>query len=343
MGATLEHPLESLETSKWFKLICGASFQDLEVIRSLTLVYTLAGADCLDLSADPAVIETVRQTLELAESLAEQAWQRGYLYSGKPWLMVSLNDGEDVHFRKANFNPQNCPDDCERPCEKICPIDAINTQGVIKDKCYGCGRCIVVCPLELIEAQSQPAIEPDLILKQIEKGYIQAIEIHTQVGHQVQFAQLWDKIRPHHNRLKVLAISCPEDPEAIAYLQEIYQMITPLQCPLVWQTDGRPMSGDIGKGTTHATIAYAQRLGESKLPGYIQLAGGTNSYTVEKLKALGLRNQISGVAYGSYARSIVGKLLTTLDLSSMNKKVPNSLWQATQVAHELVAQFKQTA
>ena len=56
----------------------------------------------------------------------------------------------------------------------------------------------------------------------------------------------------------------------------------------MWQTDGRPMSGDIGKGTTHAAIRLAQKVLASDVSGYVQLAGGTNQYTALKLKALGL-------------------------------------------------------
>ncbi|MGD1921644.1 MAG: LdpA C-terminal domain-containing domain, partial [Pleurocapsa sp.] len=58
---------------------------------------------------------------------------------------------------------------------------------------------------------------------------------------------------------------------------------------------------------------------QAVLPVYIQLAGGTNDHTVEKLKRsqmLRRFNQddrvksVAGVAYGSYARTI---LLSTLD------------------------------
>jgi hypothetical protein len=85
----------------------------------------------------------------------------------------------------------------------------------------------------------------------------------------------------------------------------------------VWQTDGRPMSGDIGKvcggvggwvgmhihthtclyihthtlththahtqGTAHPSIKLARKvldiLDAHELPGHVQLAGGTNAYT----------------------------------------------------------------
>ncbi|MEG4963954.1 4Fe-4S ferredoxin, partial [Microcoleus sp. K4-C2] len=50
------HPLNSLKSGHWFKLICGASFQHLPAVRNLTLAYTLAGADCIDVAADPAAV-----------------------------------------------------------------------------------------------------------------------------------------------------------------------------------------------------------------------------------------------------------------------------------------------
>ena len=305
----MEHPLESLQKGKWFKLICGASFQDLAVIRSLALVYGLAGADCIDVAADLAVIETVRESLAKVKSLSKQAEKKGYPISqGLPWLMVSLNDGEDLHFRKASFNPSQCPPECPRPCEKICPVGAIDQQGVLEQKCYGCGRCLPICPLQLIQAHPHPA-NPEIICAEITKGHIQAIEIHTQVGHQAEFATLWKKIKPYQSDLKLLAISCQDHPDAVPYLEQIYEKISPLKCELLWQTDGRAMSGDIGRGTTHRAIYYAQKVLKAKLPGYIQLAGGTNDYTVTKLEALGIREKIAGVAYGSYARSIISPLL----------------------------------
>lgn len=50
------------------------------------------------------------------------------------------------------------------------------------------------------------------------------------------------------------------------------------------------MSGDIGDGTTLAAVKLGQKVLAARLPGYVQLAGGTNSYTVAKLQAAGLLN-----------------------------------------------------
>jgi len=88
-------PLEALRSRRWFKLICGASFQYLPAIRNLALVYTLAGVDCIDMAPDPAVIRAAKEGIAVAKSLNPN------LVS--PLIMVSFNSGEDHHFLKAKF------------------------------------------------------------------------------------------------------------------------------------------------------------------------------------------------------------------------------------------------
>ncbi|MEH2146199.1 circadian clock protein LdpA [Nostoc sp.] len=375
-------PLQSLKQGDWFKLICGASFQHLSAVRNLTLAYTLAGADCIDVAADPAVIAAAQAALLVARTLARDAQKRGFDYKGNsPFLMVSLNDGEDPHFRKAEFNPTECPTDCPRPCERICPAQAIifnnkkeDFSGVVSEKCYGCGRCIPICPYDIIYTSSY-VTTPGAIAPLIMSTGVDALEIHTQVGRLAEFQRLWQAISPWADQLKVLAISCPDGDGMTDYLKAIYDLIAPLKSALIWQTDGRPMSGDIGDGTTIAAVKLGQKVLAAKLPGYVQLAGGTNSYTVAKLKAMGLLKEaegsfaggrgeefspllpakssptsIAGVAYGSYARVLLSPILDQLE----NKEVSNTnikatvrleeddvlLWQAVELAHSLVSQIK---
>jgi Fe-S-cluster-containing hydrogenase component 2 len=376
-----------LNEGHWFKLICGASFQHLPAVRNLTLAYTLAGVDCIDVAADPAVIAAAQEAMEVANSLAVAAQQQGFAYQGNPWLMVSLNDGEDPHFRKAEFNSQVCPVACPRPCEKICPAQAIvfnrdrdNYSGVVEDICYGCGRCIPICPHDLIYARSY-VFTPSAIAPLILSTGVDALEIHTQVGRIAEFKQLWQEIKPWVNRLKLIAISCPDGDGMIEYLWKLHNIIAPLPCPLIWQTDGRPMSGDIGDGTTLAAVKLSQKVLAAGLPGYVQLAGGTNDYTVAKLKALGLIKRsgfrvhrlgkvendrspsnsslttsypsISGIAYGSHARVLLSPILEQLEQTLMNQAPVGSpvsplrlednqelLWQAVKLANSLVSQLK---
>ncbi|MGK7931421.1 MAG: circadian clock protein LdpA [Microcystaceae cyanobacterium] len=348
-------PLQSLENGNWFKLICGASFQDLPAIRTLALVYTLAGADCIDVAADPAVITAAKEGIKIAQKLAPLAINKGYSPQSHPFLMMSLNDGEDPHFRKADFNPTQCPSDCPRPCETICPAQAIaftpTHQGIIDQRCYGCGRCLPVCPHDLIFTRSYIST-PNVILPLLQNKEIDALEIHTHVGNEDNFVRLWSYIAPYLPNLKLLAISCPDHPQLIPYLKTLAKIIKPLPCPLIWQTDGRPMSGDIGKGTTHATIKLGEKVLKANLEGYVQLAGGTNHHTVSKLRRLELLKEskaltqpcISGVAYGSYARSLLssfweaqGKAINSIDSL---ESYPNLLWQAVDLVSSLISPLK---
>ncbi|MCE2673476.1 MAG: 4Fe-4S ferredoxin [Microcystis flos-aquae DF17] len=325
-------PLESLVAGHWFKLICGASYQDLPTIRNLALTYTIVGADCIDVAADRAVIVAAKEGIETAAKIA------GLPPNRRPWLMVSLNDGEDPHFRKAVFNPQLCPVDCPRPCEKICPAYAIDRGGVIEQRCYGCGRCLPVCPRQIIETKSRVCQPQEIIPLIIEMG-VDAIEIHTQVGHGEEFARLWQAIAPVSKNLKILAISCQDHEYIIDYLHYLRETISPLSCPLIWQTDGRPMSGDIGKGTTHPAINMAKKVLCANLAGFVQLAGGTNDHTVTKLQQLGLREKIAGIAYGSYARSLILPILEHLDQPNLEND-PQAHQEAVKAASILVAQLK---
>lgn len=323
------------------------------MIRNLAVAYALAGADCIDVAADPAVVAAAQAGIEVAQQWRDRALERGF-YPSLPLLMVSLNDGQDPHFRKAQFDPNHCPADCPRPCEAICPANAINLQGVVHDRCYGCGRCLPMCPQQLITTQDWIAT-PAIVKPLIRQGTIQALEIHTQVGHFESFAQLWQILKADVSTLKLLAISCPDHPKLISYLRDLAALVLPTPEVLIWQTDGRPMSGDIGKGTTHATVKLAQKVLAARLPGYVQLAGGTNQYTVKKLQRLGLLKDhsatphIAGVAYGSYARLRLSSLLTPLQQSNTTtaslpaahlEEFPDLLWSAVAHAASVVAQIK---
>jgi hypothetical protein len=197
---------------------------------------------------------------------------------------------------------------------------------------------------------------------------IEAVEIHTQVGRLAEFQRLWVAMAPWADKLKVVAISCNDGEGLIDYLKAIYNLIVPRPQFLIWQTDGRSMSGDIGDGTTIATVKLGQKVLAANLPGYVQLAGGTNSYTVPKLKGMGLlhdlrlpildlglqdhnpRSKIAGVAYGSYARVLLSPILDQLAQKEVIntdsqgsirlEDEPELLWEAVRLAHALIFQIK---
>ncbi|MCT0254749.1 MULTISPECIES: circadian clock protein LdpA [unclassified Synechocystis] len=359
------NPKQSLERGQWVKLICGASYQDLTAIRNLALVYTLVGVDCIDLAADPAVVRVAQEGIGVALSLTHSSESSEYRIDKcdhsiqAPWLMVSLNDGEDPHFRKAQFDPQLCPPDCPRPCAQVCPAwaiasdaDEVAPAGVWAEKCYGCGRCLPICPQGIITTYSHQATVAGL-LPWLESGEIAALEIHTQVGHGQEFQQLWRSLTPILPRLQAIAISCPYHGEAVEYLQTISVWLRQLNQPLIWQTDGRPMSGDIGRGTTHLCLHYADQILQSSLSGFVQLAGGTNGHTITKLGSQGFsvhqhKRMVNGVAFGSCARTLIAPVLQSAEARQNNplaplhlEDYPDLLARAIALARSLVQPWKE--
>nr|DAD47539.1 TPA_asm: hypothetical protein HUJ06_017476 [Nelumbo nucifera] len=341
-------PDESLRKGNWVKLICGASFEDVVDIRNLSLVYTLAGVDCIDCAADASVVSAVNEGIEAAREML------GSLR--RPWVMISVNDDEDLHFRKAEFDPDDCPLDCSRPCEMVCPANAISLErkasseeefthfiggrgklqvGVITERCYGCGRCFGVCPFDKIRAVTyvRDAAATSQLLR---RNDVDAVEIHTNGRQTDSFKDLWNNLEDSIRHVELVAVSLPDVGDlTVSVMKTIHSIMDPhLHCYNLWQLDGRPMSGDIGRGATREAIAFAVRLAavRDRPHGFLQIAGGTNSHTVSGLKKAGLfqttsisgnwrgemftvnsqQALIGGVAYGGYARKIVGRVLAEM-------------------------------
>ncbi|XP_042055203.1 uncharacterized protein LOC121799793 [Salvia splendens] len=368
VSSTITSPLASLQMGNWVKLICGASFEDVADIRNLSLVYTLAGVDCIDCAADASVLNAVNDGIEAAQAI---------LPIRRPWVMISVNDGEDLHFRKAEFDPDDCPPDCSRPCENVCPADAIfsnsgkagPSKGVLAERCYGCGRCLPICPYDNIRAITYVR-DVAATAKLIQRDEVDAIEIHTSGRQAESFQQLWNGLGDSIHKLRLVAVSLPYLGDlTIPAMDSMYAtMKTSLHCLNLWQLDGRPMSGDIGRGATREAIKFALHLAslEDKPKGFLQLAGGTNAHTVEGLKKERLFRTtsisddskgekvpldspetshalISGVAFGGYARKIVGRVLSSLQSDYGYARLedhPDHLLKALQASLALVGTVK---
>uniref|UniRef100_A0A0R0G0N7 4Fe-4S ferredoxin-type domain-containing protein n=1 Tax=Glycine max TaxID=3847 RepID=A0A0R0G0N7_SOYBN len=217
-------PLESLHRGNWPKLICG----DAVDIRNLSLVYTLAGFDCIDCAADASFVSAVNEGIEAAKDI---------VCLRRPWVMISVNDDKDLHFRKAEFDPEDCPADCSRPCENVCPANAITFQGkstsgishnteaprvlkvqqcsiglkmqdgVITESCYGCGRCLPVCPYNKIRevTYARDAITTAALIK---RNCVDAMEIHTSGSDSsIDSKELWSALGDSVVYLKLIAVS----------------------------------------------------------------------------------------------------------------------------------------
>ena len=293
----------ALAAGRWVKWIAGASNQDLAAIEDLAGIYALAGVHCLDLAADRAVVAAARRGIAWAVA-------RG---AAVPWVMVSLSDGQDPHFRKAWFDPRRCPPQCPRPCERVCPAQAIGERatgqaGVLEERCYGCGRCLPACPLGLIEEQGR-LLAPEALSPLLRELRPDAVELHTQPGRQLPFEERLHQLLASGVPLRRVAVSAGAE----VATEELWQRFAALRRsgfrPL-WQLDGRPMSGDVGDGTARAAVALLARRRGAMPPGPLQLAGGTNHRSLPLLAAQPLAARFcAGVAYGGVARRQLQPLL----------------------------------
>eukprot|EP00741_Cyanophora_paradoxa_P006337 tig00000980_g6144.t1 len=332
-AAAVPRPLASLRSGTWFKLICGASFQEVPAIRDLALVFTLAGADCIDVAADPAVIRAAREGVRAALALASWGEERA------PWTMVSVNDGEDPHFRKAFFDAARCPADCPRPCERVCPADAIGAGGVLESRCYGCGRCVPVCPLGLVEAR--PVSHAPEALPRLLGGLgVDAVEIHTRAagGGAGGVGRLWRGPLAGLPGLRLLAVSFQDDPALPAFLRDLHPALAPgpaapFPLPLLLQADGMPMSGDVGAGKAKFAVALGAK---ARPPGPRPAAAHAGAQVLREV-----RGGAGGAAFGGYARGLVREQLEAG--GGRLESEPGALEAAVAAASALVAQWKRPA
>jgi Fe-S-cluster-containing hydrogenase component 2 len=349
-------PELALAQGRWVKWIAGASNQDLASIEDLAGIHALAGVHCLDVAADAAVVAAARRGIAWSRQQAARRSVPGLVPAAEPWLMVSLSDGADPHFRKASFDPLHCPPDCPRPCARVCPALAIPPAsvggGVSSERCYGCGRCLPACPLGLIE-ERQHVLAPAAVAPLLAELRPDAIELHTQVGRHAAFAERLAQVRAAGLPLRRLAVSCglepatgstlPQQPVSARELAgELWQRHVLLRAaglrPL-WQLDGRPMRGDVGAGTAHAAVRLWQRLAPLAPPGPLQLAGGTNAHTHDLARQLApqVAAPLAGVAFGGVSRSLLQPLLLRAQERGQRLLDADDLWpEALRLVRELV-------
>ncbi len=321
---------EALAKGSWVKLICGASNEDLPAISDLCALYATAGVHCIDVAADAAVVYAARKGLDWCEEFQ----------GSRPWLMISLSDGKDEHFRKAWFDHNLCPPDCPKPCQKSCPASAItNRKGINTKRCYGCGRCLPSCPLGLIQAQDKH-LELEEIAPLIAELQPDAVEIHTAPGRKKEFQKTIKEIISSNVQLKRVAVSCGLEGHQISpteLAQELWERFSYLrkhELRPLWQLDGRRMSGDLGIGTAKVAVNLWQKILAVAPPGPLQLAGGTNAQTIQLLPN---ENGPAGIAFGGIARKLIEPWLLKAEANERNLRDWPEGWQpALQEAKQLI-------
>ena len=191
-----------LDKEECFKMICGAGNEDKEYVKKLALVYTLAGAKVLDISANVEVVKSAKAGIDLA---IQKSKNLNIEVRHRPFIMVSIGMPGDHHVRKSYIDPMTCIS-CGL-CAPVCPTDAIpydfhiaenldvfkslggtydveeqSKEIVIKDLCIGCGKCSNVCPKpNIISYRHNDRELRELLPKCLEAG-AECFELHAGVG-----------------------------------------------------------------------------------------------------------------------------------------------------------------
>ncbi|HEY9745023.1 MAG TPA: 4Fe-4S binding protein, partial [Oculatellaceae cyanobacterium] len=126
----LQAMLKTLSGRRFFKLIGGGSLTEADKLVAIAQVYSLSGADCIDVAPEPSVVQSVSQMLHA-------------LPIQPPVLMVSIPLDPDPHFQKIDLDEPACTG-CGA-CLPVCPTEALSLPGpltISQSLCYGCGRCV---------------------------------------------------------------------------------------------------------------------------------------------------------------------------------------------------------
>lgn len=333
---------ELLDTSKYFKLVCGAGNEDFEEIKRLTLIYTLAGVKGLDISANPESVKACMEGIELAFSLSEKLNPE---LKTRPYITVSVGMPGDNHVRKASIN-DNCVS-CKE-CIATCPTSAISEDLIVNhSKCIGCGNCFAACPnTGAISFQHNEKVLDEILPKCMEAG-AENIELHAAVEDDTHIMREWttiNRINPNNHVSMCLDRLHLSDFALERRIRKAHEISGGR---LIIQADGYPMSGGVDDyNTTLQAVAIADVINKrfnmivdsnSKKLVYrdkdllnILLSGGTNSVTSELANKCNVKFQ--GVSIGTFARKLVKAHIDSTDFYDN----PVVIQEATTIARSLV-------
>jgi ferredoxin len=312
-----------LNQGKFFKLVCGAGNEDAEEVKRLTVLYTLAGAAGMDISANMKVVDACMTGIDYAFYIAGKYDLK---ISHRPFITVSVGMPGDHHVRKALINLKDCIT-CNL-CIPVCPTDAIPEElKVIEEKCIGCGNCSAVCPVNVISYYHNEKELLEILPKCMAAG-AEHIELHAAVAEDEYIMREWgiiNRVNPKNHLSMCLDRLHLSD---FALEERIKKAKAISGDRLIIQADGYPMSGgEDDFNTTLQAIATTDIINKrfnkkpdkktgkmvykSKNEINILVSGGTNSLTAALARQNDVRFQ--GVSIGTFARKIVKEYISQPD------------------------------
>jgi len=327
---------EILAERKFFKLVCGAGNDDPVEVKRLSMVYTLAGATAIDVSANPLIVKSARDGITSALRIKDgdevlpchEDFLRVRHFA--PFVMVSLGLEGDPHIRKANIDLSRCTT-CGL-CFPICEQKAIDfwedSYITTQKRCIGCGKCADVCPSDAIIFTDTKRDIYKTVAECLNFG-AEMVELHAATP---DFdIEEWKII---HEAVSHNYISLSLDRGTLSnkkLLSRIHATHAIRGKMMMVQADGVPMGG--GKNdmnTTLQAIATADIVIKSGIPVPVLASGGTNSLTRALADICGV--PINGVSLGTFARKEVHRFISLPDF----EENPDAIRGAVNAATDLV-------
>ena len=301
--------MDLLQSSNYFKLVCGAGNEDKNEVEYLTYVYTLAGCSGFDVSASPEIVKSAKKGINAA---LLKAYELNINIPFTPFVTVSVGMPGDHHVRKAIITNDcvNC-----NLCIPTCPTDAIPSNLVIiPELCIGCGNCEAACPPAASAIKyNHNSKELSSLLPQCVDAGADSIELHAGVPDDESTIEEW----------KVVSDSVPNGMISMCLdrkhlsnemlIERIKLAHKIADDRLIIQADGIPMSGGTDDfNTTLQAVSIADFINKeikqkekifSKLP--VLISGGTNSFTGDLARNCGV--PFNGITIGTHARKVIRK------------------------------------
>ncbi|KGG12034.1 MULTISPECIES: 4Fe-4S dicluster domain-containing protein [Prochlorococcus] len=321
---------EILSNSLFFKLVCGAGYEDLDKVSKLSYVYTLAGCKGFDLSANPLVVKACRQGIDAALSSKNPYFSDE---NDPPFITVSVGMPGDHHVRKAVIT-----NDCIRcnSCIPACPTNAIPSSLEVYDHlCIGCGNCESACPpsVEAVHYRYDSKKIEQVLPLCIEAG-AESIELHASIADDITTIKEWKTVC---NCLPngMLSMCLDRTHMTNNHLMERIKLAKDIADDrLIIQADGVAMGGNKDDfNTTLQAVSIADIINKElilkdkrfkDLP--LLISGGTNSLTGQLARQCGV--SFSGISIGTHARKIVKTELDLITLRETNMHLNEAVMNA---------------
>ena len=312
--------LDFIKTEKCFKLVCGAGNEDTDEVEKLVTLYSKAGCNIFDVSANHKIVNAAK---------------RGIKNSGitkNRYICCSVGIKGDPHTSKAYINSDLCTKcgQCFKTCERNAIQENSTSYKINRQKCIGCSKCLKTCQHAAIKLNYEYTDLRKVLPQIIEQG-IDCIEFHAISDDDFDVENKWQILNELYNGPLSICVDRQKlgNEKLIKRVKNMLKIRKPYTT--IIQADGVPMSG--GKDdfkTTLQAVATAELFQNEQLPIYILLSGGTNSKTAELASLCGV--QANGIAIGSFARKIVKDYVNREDFLE-NKEI---FIEALKIANNLV-------